>query len=108
LIFIDVDMVGRRNAVNPKVKRHAIDPELREDIMAQISIELILLRKMAGVVHEGLPFATASLVMQLCLPVRTQTIYFFPALVAGKRSRFARSTETHRLLRRELDIEVKD
>ena len=45
----------------------AIDAELREDIVAEIPVERIFLRKMAEVLHEGSTFTIAALAAKLLL-----------------------------------------
>ena len=52
-IFIEVDMVGCGNAIHPEVRGDAIDAKLREDVVAEIPVERIFLRKMAEVLHKG-------------------------------------------------------
>jgi hypothetical protein len=69
-------MVGRRNAVHPEVRGDAVDAKLREDVVAEIPIELIFLRKMADVFHEGSPFTLAALATQLRFPLRAWTASF--------------------------------
>ena len=76
MIFIHVDMVGRRNAIDPEIRGDAIDAKLREDIVAEIPIELIYLRKMADVFHEGSPFTLAALATHLRLTLRAWTASF--------------------------------
>jgi hypothetical protein len=45
-------MVGCGKAIHPEVGRAAIDAELRENVVAEIPIERIFLRKMAEVLHK--------------------------------------------------------
>jgi len=59
-ILVDVDMVGCSNAVHPEVRGNASDAELQEDIVAEILIKRIFLRKMADVFHKDSPFTMAA------------------------------------------------
>jgi len=60
-------MVGCRKAIHPEVRGGAIDAKLREDIVAEIPIEPIFLRKRADVFHEGSTFTIAALAAKLLL-----------------------------------------
>ena len=60
-------MVGCRKAIHPEVRGDAIDAKLREDIVAEIPIELIFLRKRADVFYEGSTFTIAALAAKLLL-----------------------------------------
>jgi len=47
-----VEMLGCENAMHPEFRGDAIDAKLREDVLAEIPVELIFLRKMAEVLHK--------------------------------------------------------
>jgi hypothetical protein len=52
-LFVNVNMVGCLHAKHPKVRRAAADTYLREDVIAQIPVEGILLGKMSKIFHES-------------------------------------------------------
>jgi len=52
LIFIEIDIVGGLNPIDPEIRRVPMDAELREYVIAQIAIKRIFSGKMSKVSHE--------------------------------------------------------
>jgi len=52
LIFIEIDIVGGLNPIDPEIRRVPMDAELREYVIAQIAIKRIFSGKMSEVSHE--------------------------------------------------------
>jgi len=69
-------MVGRGNAIHPEVRGDAIGAKLREDVVAEIPVELIFFRKMAEIFQEDSTFTMAALVTQLLFALRVWTASF--------------------------------
>ena len=61
---------------HPEVRGDAIDAKRREDVVAEIPVKLIFLRKMAEVFHAGSTFTMTALVTLLRFPLRPRTTSF--------------------------------
>lgn len=50
-IFVEVDMIRRRDPVDPKIRRSIAEAELRKNIVTEIPIEWVIFGQMADIVH---------------------------------------------------------
>ena len=61
LIFVQVNMVGGRQLIHPKLRGTPMDTELRQDVATQVFIERVVLGEMPDVVHSALISIAESL-----------------------------------------------
>jgi len=76
-ILVEVDMVGCRHARHPEVRRvPVIDAKLRENLVAEIPVERIFLRKTPKLLHEDSIFTMTAPATQLAFLLRIRITSF--------------------------------
>jgi hypothetical protein len=61
-IFVQIDMVGCLNPIHPEAWREAIYADLRQDVVAEIPVEGVVLREVAKIIHE-IPCSSRSIIL---------------------------------------------